>query len=552
MVVYCATPEMSRGLQRELRRHYAAEGFDAVIVESCDAARGLLQGERDVAMLIAEQAGKEPDALDLVRDSRELQPDARTVITTPHTAMKPALAAMGDGTLDYFFVEPVGSLEEQVFPLLSDLLEDWKAWRGDATNAVHVIGPSRDPESHAACDFLARNDIHYLLLDPASGPGRALAQEAGADGGRLPLVVLGDGSRLAQPSTLELAKGLGLPTEPQHGAYDLIVIGGGPAGLAASVYGASEGLSTLLIEAYAPGGQAGQSSKIENYLGFTAGVKGRDLAQRALRQALRFGAEVVRLLDVAGLEERGGERIVRLAGGSELSCSAAVIATGVAYRRMEAPGVDDLLGRGVYYGAAMTDAESQRDRRVFIVGGANSAGQAALHFAEHAESVTILVRADSLEARMSSYLVNRIRTIDNIEVLTGTEVSAASGTGQLESLTLSPVGGGEPRTVPAEVLFIFIGAVPRTDWLGTVARDERGFVLTGPDLRNGLTDWPLNRDPLPLETSMSGVFAAGDVRHGSTKRVASAVGEGAMAVQLVHQYLAEREAPASGEAPASP
>ncbi|MDP9228637.1 MAG: FAD-dependent oxidoreductase, partial [Actinomycetota bacterium] len=443
--------------------------------------------------------------------------------------------------LDHLFVEPIGPLEEQVFPVLTGLLEDWRAWWAQQGRAVHVVGPNRDPGSHAVCDFLARNVIQYRFLDAEGPVGMALLEEAGASAEELPLVLLEGGERLARPSMLELANAMNLATTPKQEHYDLIVIGGGPAGLGAAVYGSSEGLSTLLLETDAPGGQAGQSSRIENYLGFPAGLKGGELAQRALLQALRFGTEVVRLSDATALEcaERGAA--VRLADGTELGCRAAVIATGVTYRRLEAPGIERLLGRGIYYGAAATDAQSYDGRRVFIVGGANSAGQAALHFARHAGSVTMLVRAGSLEARMSRYLVERIARADNIEVLTRTEVTGASGDKHLERLTLSGIGEEQSREAPADVMFVFIGAVPHTEWLSGVARDDGGYVLSGREIDRERAGWSLGRDPLPLETNLPGVFAAGDVRSGSIKRVASAVGEGAMAVQLVHDYLAEQD-----------
>ena len=541
LLVVCTDPAISRGVERELRRKYAPQGFDAACVDTCATARQFLESasveNRAIALVVAEHNGTDREAIELVRASRELHPDARTILTTPYSDMKLALDAMNQGVLDYFFIEPV-RLDERAFPVVSDLLSDWKSWQEDAARAVRVVGRERTAETHMVCDFLARNDIHFQLIDADSDAGKSLAWLRKAE---TPMVLFSDGDALQRPSTLELAQRLRLPTEPKASSYDLIVIGGGPAGLAAAVYGASEGLETVLLEGFAPGGQAGQSSKIENYLGFPSGLRGGDLAQRALRQARRFGAEIVRLQRAESIRADDGKRVIRLAGGGELECRSALIATGVDYRRIDAPGVEELVGRGVYYGAAVADAKDYEGREVLIVGGANSAGQAALHFSDYASRVTMLVRADSLKRRMSQYLVQRIEGCPTIDVLIDTAVVGAGGSDCLETVALK-VGGADERTISADVMFVFIGAAPRTEWLaGCVALDDRGFVLSGRDLVRSAHDWSLDRDPMPLETSMPGVFVAGDIRHGSIKRVASAVGEGSMAVQLVHQHLAEAD-----------
>ena len=411
--------------------------------------------------------------------------------------------------------------------------------------SARLIGHRFNAASHEARDFLARNRIPYLWLDiDRDAEARQLLQIAGEDESRLPIVVLRDGSTLAQPSMLELADRLGISRRAELDFYDLIIVGGGPAGLAAAVYGASEGLRTVLVEREAPGGQAGQSSRIENYLGFPNGLSGSELARRALDQARRFGAEVLKVQEVVGLDVRGPQRVVRLAGGDELAGHTVLVASGVSYRMLDAPGVAELTGAGVYYGAAMAEADTCADQEVVIVGGANSAGQAAVFLARRARRVTMLVRADSLAKSMSHYLIEQIEGTDNIEVRTGTVVAGAHGDGRLERLDLSSAAGDDAGSIDAAAMFIFIGAAPHTDWLdGQVARDERGFVQAGADVAalDGDGRWPLarERDPYLLESSLPGVFVAGDVRARSIKRVASAVGEGSMAVQFIHEYLAD-------------
>jgi thioredoxin reductase (NADPH) len=479
--------------------------------------------------------------VDFATRARALFPDVRTILLVEHAQLRWALDAMNSGDVDYFFVLPLQEAEHQLVPVVADLLEDWRRWTAEQERAVRIVGREGSEHVHELRDFLSRTQIHHRYLDIQRDrtAGRLLRESP--LGSTLPLVILGDGTRLSEPSRLELAEALGLSTRPQHDEYDLVIVGGGPAGLAAAVYGASEGLRTTLVERHAPGGQAGQSTRIENYLGFPSGLTGTDLSQRALRQARRFGAEIVYLREAEALRADGDERVVSLSEGSELRARTVLLSCGVSYRRLEAPGTERLVGKGVFYGGGVVDAQGAAGRDVLIVGGANSAGQAALYFARYARSVTMLVRSDSLDRRMSQYLVDRIGDCPEIAVRTGAEVAAVAGDEALETVDVRDVASGETETLVAGGLFVFIGAAPYADWLeGAVARDSMGFVLSGRELAGEDVSprWPLDREPFLLETSIPGVFAAGDVRHGSIKRVASAVGEGAMAVQFIHEYLA--------------
>ena len=426
---------------------------------------------------------------------------------------------------------------------MTDLLEDWQATAARAFAGIRVIGHRFSAQSHSVRDFLTRNQIPYQWLDVDERESGTLLQAAGVDNEQLPVLLFTDGSVLVEPSTVEIAERVGLKTHAELPFYDLVIVGGGPAGLAAAVYGGSEGLRTVMVERDATGGQAGQSSRIENYLGFPSGVSGADLARRASTQAQRFGAELLTAQQAVSIEVQGPSSSVRLADGSELASHTVLIATGVSYRRLEAPGVDQLTGAGVYYGAAASEAASVEGQDVFIVGGANSAGQAALYLARLAHKVTILYRGDSLAQGMSHYLVQQIERTDNIDVSLGTELVGVRGEEQLEAVIISGAEG--ERDLVAAAVFIFIGAVPRTDWVGDlVARSDRGFVLSGPQVARYASDgrprrWPLERDPFLLETSVPGIFVAGDTREQSIKRVAAAVGDGAMAVQLIHQYLGD-------------
>ena len=534
-------------MELELRRAFHEQGFHALCIDSAvralDFVRRAKAGGEQIALVLADRKLSGSDGVEVLTQARKLFPDVRSVLLVEHDEMQVAVEAVSGGALDYFFVKPLLPADEQLIPVVSDLLEDWTRWAAEAERAVRVVGPGTSERVHELRDFLGRTQIQHRFLDIQRDPeARRLLSETSSGSIGLPLVVLADGTRLTEPSRLELAEALGLSTRPAHRDYDLVIVGAGPAGLAGAVYGASEGLRTVLVEREAPGGQAGQSSKIENYLGFPSGLTGTDLAQRALRQSRRFEAEIVHLCDAEALAVAGHRRLVRLSDGSELRSPTVLLACGVSYRRLEVPGIDRLVGRGVFYGAAVAEAQSSVGQEVLIVGGANSAGQAALHFAQYARRVTMLIRADALGKRMSRYLVDRIDAAPNIVVRTGVEVRGVAGGVRLQEVTIGDVGSGKTETIPAHGLFIFIGAQPHTEWLrDTIARDSKGFVLSGRELMAGESgpSWPLERDPFPLETSTPGVFVAGDVRRGSVKRVASAVGEGAMAVQLIHEYLVD-------------
>jgi thioredoxin reductase (NADPH) len=471
----------------------------------------------------------------------DLFPRARRALLTAYADTDAAIAAINLVDVDYYLLKPWEPPEEKLYPIVDAMLEAYTGQPDVEMAETKLIGHRWSVPSFAARDFLARNAVPYRWIAADEPEGGRLLQAADLGAQTLPVVITADGGTLVAPSTTELATAVGLSTTPATDFYDLVVVGGGPAGLGAAVYGASEGLRTLLVERQATGGQAGQSSRIENYLGFPDGVSGAQLTDRARRQAVRFGAEILTTRDVSGLEARGPARVVSFGDGTEVAAHAVIIATGVSYRDLEAPGVAELSGRGVYYGSAATEAAACADADVFIVGGANSAGQAASFFSRYAKSVTLVVRGDSLERGMSYYLIEQLQALDNVSVRLCTVVDQAHGDEHLERLSLRHVPSGATEQVPASYLFVFIGAQPRTDWLaGVLERDRRGFLLTGPDL---LVDgqrprgWLADRDPWPLEASVPGVFVAGDVRAESVKRVASAVGEGAMAVTLAHRYL---------------
>ena len=539
-------PGVSRAVARDLRQRYG-EGYRIRRAETpasaLDALRELKLRNDRVALLLADQRMPEMTGVEFLDEARNLFPLARRVLLTAYADTEAAIAAINDVGVHYYLLKPWDPPEEKLYPVLDDLLEDWSAEDAPAFEGVRVVGHRWSARSHEVKDFLARNLVPFQWLDVERDAEAArLLGADGRDRERLPLVVpAGGGEPLHAPDLPELAAALGLSRAPGLPFYDLVVVGAGPAGLGAAVYGASEGLRTVLVERQAVGGQAGQSSRIENYLGFPSGLSGAELTRRAATQAKRFGAEMLLVADVTGIEQCGAGRVVHLADGSQLVAHCVLLTTGVSYTRLPAPGVDEFTGRGVYYGAATTEGMSCKDDHVFVVGGANSAGQAAVYFSRYANSVTMLVRGESLEQSMSAYLIQQIADRPNITVRTGVEVVGADGGDHLERLTLRHRGSGDEEEVGASFLFVFIGAAPRTDWLGdAVRRDERGFILTGPDL---LTEgkpppgWPLERHPYYLESSVPGVFAAGDVRHESVKRVASAVGEGAMAVTLVHRYL---------------
>jgi thioredoxin reductase (NADPH) len=491
-----------------------------------------------VALLVADQRMPGLSGTDYLVRARELVPTAKRVLLTAYADTEAAIQAINEVSLDYYLLKPWDPPEEKLFPAVADLLGTWEAGAALESGGVRVIGHRFSKATHDLRDFLARNQIPGRWLDvERDAEARQLLKVADVPDDRLPVALLEDGTVLERPTVFELAERLGVVGQPTSEHYDLVIVGGGPAGLAAAVYGASEGLKTIMVEREAPGGQAGQSSRIENYLGFPTGLSGSDLTQRATVQARRLGAELLTLQDAAALHVEGSGRIVELTGGSTLSASSVLVASGVSYRQLDVPGFAGLNGQGIYYGAALTEARSCADQHVVVIGGANSAGQAAVYFSNYASRVTMLVRADSLAKSMSQYLIEQIEALKNVEVRTRTQAIGAEGDGRLRTLRIR-TADGEEALEPVDACFVLIGAVPRTDWLaGVVARDERGFILAGLDAKSDR--WPLERDPFPLETSVPGVLVAGDVRARSIKRVASAVGEGSMAVSLIHQYLAE-------------
>ena len=534
-------PAVLAAVARDLRRGFG-ERFRVLRAtsgpEGLDLLRQLRTRGDQVAMLIADQRMPGMPGTDYLVEARKIVPDAKRVLLTAYADTEAAIAAINEVALDYYLLKPWDPPQEQLFPVVEDLLTTWESGAALEAGGVRIVGHRFSKDSHDLRDFLARNRVpaHWLDVE-RDGEARELLRIAGVGSDRLPVALLEDGSVLERPTVLELAERLGVTSQPAQEHYDLVVVGGGPAGLGAAVYGASEGLRTVMVEREAPGGQAGQSSRIENYLGFPAGLSGSDLARRATDQARRLGAELLTIRDAVGLRVEGSGRLVELSGGGVLSASCVLIASGVSYRQIDSPGFAELTGAGVYYGAAMTEARSCADQHVVVIGGANSAGQAAVYFSGYARRVTMLVRGDPLERSMSHYLVEQIAALPNVTVRIQSSAVAAEGEdGHLRRLRVRDADGEHALEVDA--CFVFIGASPHTDWLdGVVARDERGFILAGPDAQ--AAGWPLKRDPYLLETTVPGVFVAGDVRARSIKRVASAVGEGSMAVSLVHQYLVD-------------
>jgi thioredoxin reductase (NADPH) len=542
--------DVLRAIERDLRAQYGAE-YRVIGSDSPERALDLLKQLKvrsdSVALMLADQRMPHMNGVEFLQEGMQIFPDAKRALLTAYADTSAAISAINHANINYFFMKPWDPPEDHLYPQLDDLLGDWRASYRPAFEGIRVLGTRWSPRSYELRDFLARNQVPYQWIDvelSANDPEtKRLLDVLGPEASNLPVVLFPDGTKLLEGAPAEIAQKVGLRTRAQTDFYDLAIIGGGPAGLAAAVYGASEGLHTVIVEREAPGGQAGMSSRIENYLGFPTGLSGGDLARRAVVQAQRFGVEILSPQEAMSVRTEGSYRIIKLADGSEVSCHALMVATGVQWRRLEAPGIDKLQGAGVYYGGGVTEALNCKGEIIYVVGGANSAGQAAMNFAKYAERVVILVRGDGLASTMSRYLIDQIQQTANIQIWAQASVAEVHGDKRLEEVSVLCSDTGKIERVPASSMFIFIGALPRTDWLaGLVKRDDRGFILTGPDLMRGgehPKGWTLERDPFLLETNVPGIFAVGDVRHGSVKRVASGVGEGSVAVQFIHQYLSK-------------
>lgn len=548
-------PAVLAAIARDVRQEYGKD-YRVMRADGGQAALQLVDQlklrDQPVALFLVDQRMPGMTGVDFLAEARMRFPDAKRILLTAYADTEAAIKAINDVDLDYYLMKPWDPPEENLYPTVGDFLKDWEGSYVPPFGGIRIVGHANSRPSHEVKDFLARNVVPYQWLDlELDEEARQLLELAGQDRSNLPLVLLPDGTTLVQPTNQELAAKMGLSTHPKAPTYDLVIVGAGPAGLAAAINGASEALSTLLIDRIAMGGQVGTTSRIENYMGFPTGLKGAELTNRAKLQATRLGAEILVPLEVDRLTLNGQDKLIRLTNGMEIHCRALIVASGVAYRRLGARGVERLEGAGIYYGAAVTEAVSARGKAVFIVGAGNSAGQAAVYLSglfaadrsRFARSVTILVRGDSLEATMSAYLIKQIEAAGTISVRTRTEVVAVDGVETLESVTISCIDSDEQETLAAGALFIFIGAEPHTEWLAdTVLRDRYGFILTGPDLYvegKAPDGWSLERSPFFLESSAPGIFVAGDVRHESVKRASSAMGEGSMAVQFVHRYLAE-------------
>jgi thioredoxin reductase (NADPH) len=542
--------DVLRAIERDLRSQYGAD-YRVIGSDSPDGALDLLKQLKvrndSVALLLADQRMPKMDGVAFLQEATHIYPEAKRALLTAYADTNAAISAINQAGINYFFLKPWDPPAEHLYPQLNDLLEDWQASYRPAFQGIRVLGTRWSPKSYELRDFLARNHVPYQWIDvegSANDPEtKRLVEALGDEASSLPVVLFPDGTKLLESLPADVAQKVGLRTRAQTSFYDLAIVGGGPAGLAAAVYGASEGLHTVMIEREAPGGQAGMSSRIENYLGFPTGLSGNDLARRAVVQAQRFGVEILSPQEVVGVRLEGSYRIIKLADASEISCHALMIASGVQWRKLDAPGIDRLQGAGVYYGGGATEALSCKGEEVYVIGGANSAGQAAMNFAKYAKHVVMLVRGSSLASTMSQYLIDQIKEMPNIQVWANASLVEAHGDMHLEEISVMCSDTNQVERVSASSMFIFIGALPRTDWLGDlIERDERGFLLAGPDLiRNGKRPkgWTLDRDPFLLETNIPGIFAVGDVRHGSVKRVASGVGEGSVAVQFIHQYLSK-------------
>jgi thioredoxin reductase (NADPH) len=542
--------DVLRAIERDLRSQYGADyrviGSDSP-EKALDILKQLKVRSDSVALLLADQRMPRMNGVEFLQEGMRIFPDAKRALLTAYADTNAAISAINEASIDYFFMKPWDPPVDHLYPQLDDLLDDWRAAYRPVFEGIRVLGTRWSPRSYEMRDFLARNHVPYQWIDvelSASDPEtKRLLEVLGPEAANVPIVLFPDGTKLLESLPADVAQKVGLRTRAQTDFYDLAIIGGGPAGLAAAVYGASEGLKTVMVERQAPGGQAGMSSRIENYLGFPTGLSGGDLARRAVVQAQRFGVEILSPQEAVSVRTEGSYRILKLADGNEISCHALLVATGVQWRRLEAPGIDKLQGAGVYYGGGATEALSCKGEIIYVVGGANSAGQAAMNFAKYAERVVILVRGEGLAATMSQYLIDQIQRTPNIQIWSHASVAEVHGDKRLEEISVLCSDTDKVERVPASSIFIFIGALPRTDWLaGLVERDDRGFILTGPDLmRDGEhpKGWELERDPFLLETNVPGIFAVGDVRHGSVKRVASGVGEGSVAVQFIHQYLSK-------------
>jgi len=539
--------EVLAAVARDLRKRYGRD-YRILRADSGSGALDLLgelkEREEPVALMLSDQRMPKMDGVAFLSEAMKLYPKSKRALLTAYADTEAAIGAINESRVDYYLLKPWDPPEEKLYPVLDDMLEGWRTEFRPGYGGIRVIGERWSKQCHRVRDFLARNQVPYHFLDvESSAEARELVSVDGGEASPLPLVILPGGTRLSRPEPTEIAEHIGLKTKAKEQFYDLAIVGAGPAGLASAVYGGSEGLRTVLIEREAPGGQAGTSSKIENYLGFPSGISGGDLARRAVDQARKFGVEILTPQEATALRVEGPYKHLTLSDGSEIASHVLMLSVGVSWNLLPAAGADRLAGAGVFYGAAMTEAPHVKGQTVCIVGGGNSAGQAAMYFKDYADKILMILRGGSLGAKMSHYLVNRIESADNIEVRLNTEIGACQGSERLEALELLDKQTGDTELLPTCYLFCFLGATPHTGWLsGNLACDERGFILTGTDLdvATHLRDWPLERSPYLLETNVPGIFASGDARHNSVKRVASAVGEGSVAVYFMHEFLTAR------------